>query len=79
MKRRGIEFWDHATRVYQVFDGDGCSVGSWSTRGLPLALAALATHSTGHMLICDEHQGRGMRFLGYVDRVVVRRVEGCAA
>ncbi len=70
---------DLPTRVYQVFDGDRCSVGSWSTRGLPLALVALAGHPTGYMLICDERQSRGMRSLGLSDLVVVRRVEGCAA
>ena len=77
--RNGVTFWNHSTRVYQVFDADRCSVGSWSERGRAHALAALAQHPLGRMLVCDEYQGRGVQFMGWVDRVVIDTVPGTAA
>lgn len=74
--RHRVTFWNHATRVYQVYDADRVCVGSWSARGLQNALVALAQHPFGRMVICDERLGRGVKFWGWVDRVVVEEIAG---
>lgn len=76
MKRHGVTFWNHATRVYQVYDADRVCVGSWSARGLEHALVALAQNPYGRMLVCDERQGCGKWHGWGFDRVVVSEIAG---
>ena len=75
MNRR-IKLWKHPTRIFQVYDAQRRSVGSWSTRGYADALSMLERHPRGQMLVCDEYQGRGMQYLGWFERVVVDVVPG---